>query len=137
MSELSDLIQIHYDGINNNDLDKAMSVFSDDVETSTPMGSTVGIEPFRAFGEAFAVAAPDGNLTATRIIESGNTIVVEGTFSGTQTGELAGPGMTVPPTGKSFSFTFADILEARDGKFVTHHIYFDNAGFMAQLGLMG
>jgi hypothetical protein len=29
-----------------------------------------------------------------------------------------------------------DIFQARDGKFVSHRIYWDNATFLAQLGLM-
>jgi len=29
-----------------------------------------------------------------------------------------------------------DIFRVRDGKFVSHHIYFDQMTFLAQLGLM-
>jgi len=56
-------------------------------------------------------------------------------YSGTHTGPLVGPGGTIPATGRAFSFPFCDVLRAREGKFVSHHIYWDNVTFLAQLGL--
>ena len=52
-------------------------------------------------------------------------------------GPLVGPAGTIPATGRAFSFPYCDVLQARDGRFVSHRIYWDNATFLAQLGLMG
>ena len=71
-----------------------------------------------------------------RTFEVGDTIIVEGTYSGTQTGPLVGPGSTIPATGKAFSFPYVDILQARDGKVISHRIYWDNVTFLSQLGVL-
>jgi len=42
----------------------------------------------------------------------------------------------IPPTGRHFEFPYVDILQARDGKVVSHRVYFDQVAFLAQLGLM-
>jgi ketosteroid isomerase-like protein len=135
MSQLQEMLDTHYAGVNAGDLDVALSVFDPECETVTPDGATKGTAAFRALGEAFRAAAPDNRLEAVRTFEAGDTIVVEGVYSGTHTGPLAGPGGTIPATGRAFSFPFCDVLRARDGKFVSHHIYWDNVTFLAQLGL--
>ena len=42
----------------------------------------------------------------------------------------------LPATGHSFSLPYVDIFQARDGKFVSHRMYWDNAMFPAQLGVL-
>ena len=42
----------------------------------------------------------------------------------------------VPPTGRSIDLPFTTVFQARDGKLTAHRAYWDNVGFMAQLGLM-
>jgi len=136
MSTLTDLRDSHYKGVTTNDLDLAASAFTDDVVTVTPQGTMQGMAAFRAFGQAFVDAAPDATLVAERTFEVGNAIITEGTFSGTQTGDLAGPGgQTIPASGRRFSFPFVDIMELGPGdKFASHRIYWDLMGMLAQLG---
>jgi predicted ester cyclase len=134
MSELSQIRDTHYKGISGNDLDLAASVFAEDVETVTPLGVMQDLTAFRQFEEAFAVAVPDANILPIRTFELGDTIITEGSYSGTQTGDLVSPAGTIPASGRSFSFPFADVMQATDGKIVSHHIYWDMLGFMAQLG---
>ncbi|HYA53757.1 MAG TPA: ester cyclase [Streptosporangiaceae bacterium] len=136
MSDLERLLRVHYDGVNSGDLDVALSVFDPDCEIVTPNGPARGAQAQRALGEAFATAAPDNHLEALRTFEAGDTIIVEGVYTGTHTGPLAGPGGTIPASGRRFSLPFVDILQARDGRFVSHRIYWDNATFLAQLGVM-
>lgn len=136
MSELARLLKVHYDGNNSGDFDAALSVFDPECETVTPNGPMKGLQAFRELGEAFRTAAPDHHLEALHTFEAGDTIIVEGVYSGTHTGPLAGPGGTIPATGRSFAFPYVDIMQARDGKFVSHRIYWDNVTFLTQLGLM-
>ena len=136
MSQLESLLKTHYAGVNAGDLDTALSVFDPDCETVTPDGPLKGADAFRAMGEAFRTAAPDNRIEAVRTFETGDTIIVEGVYSGTHTGPLASPAGPIPATGRAFSFPFCDVLRARDGKFVSHHIYWDNVTFLAQLGLL-
>jgi steroid delta-isomerase-like uncharacterized protein len=136
MTELQDLLKTHYDAVNAGDLDAALMAFDPAVKTETPNGPLNGIAEFRAMGEAFRTAAPDNRLRALNSYETGDTLIVEGVYSGTHTGPLAGPAGTIPATGKAFSFPYVDILRARNGRFVTHHMYWDNVTFLSQLGLL-
>ena len=136
MSELREIVDTHYQGFNTKDIDLLLSVFDPDVETIAPGMNSKGVEAFRPFAEAFARAAPDGQIRGDRFFEDRDTIIVEGTFGGTNTGPLMTANGEIPATGRSFSFRFADIFEVRDGKCVSHRIYWDNAEFMAQLGMM-
>jgi steroid delta-isomerase-like uncharacterized protein len=136
MSQLENLLNTHYAALNAGDLDTAVSVFDADCETVTPDGPLKGAAAFRAMGEAFRTAAPDNRIEAVRTFETGDTIIVEGVYSGTHTGPLASPAGSIPATGRAFSFPFCDVLRAQDGKFVSHHIYWDNVTFLAQLGLL-
>jgi len=136
MSELQRLVRIHYEGVNSGDFDAAGSVFTDDCENTSPYGTLQGIEAFRQMGEAFRTAAPDNRIEALRTWEAGDSVIVEGVYTGTHTGPLAGPGGVIPASGRSFSLPYVDIFQARDGKFVSHRMYWDNAAFLAQLGLM-
>jgi ketosteroid isomerase-like protein len=136
MSELTDIVDTHYKGMNSGDLDLAMSVFANDVEVMTPQGPSKGIEAHREFGQVFLDAVPDGRIAADRRFEAGDTIIVEGTYTGTHTGALASPNGPIPATNRSFTLPFVDVLQVGDGMVVSHHLYFDNLGFMAQLGLV-
>ena len=110
MSDLLSLVHAHYDALNHGDLDGSMAFFADDVETITPGGTLRGAAAFRELGEAFATAVPDMHHDIVRTFEAEDTIVVEGIFSGTQTGPLAGAQGTIPPSGNAFAFPFADFL---------------------------
>jgi len=136
METLQQMLTTHYAGINSGDLDTALSVFAPDVEVVTPNGAMQGVQAQRMLGEAFKVAAPDARIEARTTIVAGDTIVVEGVYSGTHTGPLVGPGGEIPATGKQFSFAYCDVLRERDGRFVSHHIYWDNATFLGQLGVI-
>lgn len=136
MSELTDIVNQHYEGINTGDLDLAMKCLASNVATLTPDGASTGLASFRELAQAFLTAAPDGKIIVKRIIESDDTVVVEGEYSGTHTGPLASPDGVVAATGRSFSFVFADIFTVSNGKVVTHNVYWDNMSFMGQLGLL-
>jgi steroid delta-isomerase-like uncharacterized protein len=135
MGDLQRLVRIHYEGVNSGDLGAAASVFAGDCENVSPLGTTRGIEALRQMGEAFRTAAPDNRLEARHTWEDGDTVIVEGVYTGTHTGPLAGPGGMIPPTGRPFVLPYVDLFQARGGKFVSHRMYWDNAGFLAQLGL--
>src|SRR5690349_14712266 len=123
MSELTDLVDEHYRGLNTGDIDLSMKSHADNVEVVTPNGPLTGREAFREFGQAFLTAASDAKITPKRIVESSDTVVVEGTFSGTNDGPLPSPNGPIPATGKPFAFDFADIMVVKDGQVVVHHIY--------------
>ena len=63
-------------------------------------------------------------------------IVVEGRYTGTNTGPLATPAGEVPATGRSMVLPFADVFRITDGRIAEHRIYYDGLGLLAQLGLL-
>lgn len=69
--------------------------------------------------------------------EAGDVAINEGVVVGTNTGPLRMPsGETLPATGKTLRIRSCDVLTVRDGEITSHHFYFDQVEFLAQLGLM-
>ncbi len=137
MSTLRSLVEKHYQQINTQDNSTLLEVFSPDVETTAPGAGTMrGLEPFAAYGQAFYTAFPDGRIHLKTVVESGDTIMVEGNFTGTNTGRMAGPAGDIPPTGRQIDLPFCDVFQARDGRFMGHRLYFDQVIMLTQLGLM-
>src|SRR5262245_20134839 len=106
MSPLEHVVRTHYDAVNKADLDAVVASYTDDCEIITPGGALRGSAARRSLAESFITAAPDAKLTALRLFEAGDTVIVEGEYAGTHTGPLAGAGGTIPATGRSFSFPF-------------------------------
>ncbi len=134
MSDLLSLVHAHYDALNHGDVEGATASFTDDVETITPAGTLEGVAAFRAMAQGFITAVPDMHHEILRTYEDGDTIVVEGAYSGTQTGPLEGPQGTFPPSGNSFAFPYVVVMEVSDGKCVSHRVYWDNVTFLSQIG---
>jgi ketosteroid isomerase-like protein len=136
MSALRALVEKHYAQVGNKEWDRAGEVFTPDVETTEPGAGTMrGLAATVAYGQAFLTAFPDGRLHLDSSVESGDTIMVEGRFTGTHTGPMAGPGGTIPPSGRTLELQYCDVFKVRDGRIATHRIYYDRIDFMIQLGL--
>ncbi|WP_407709115.1 nuclear transport factor 2 family protein [Arthrobacter nitrophenolicus] len=69
--------------------------------------------------------------------EAGDVAVNEGFVVGTNTGPLRMPsGETLPATGKTLRIRSCDVITVRAGEITSHHFYFDQVEFLAQLGLL-
>jgi ketosteroid isomerase-like protein len=62
--------------------------------------------------------------------------VEEGTFTGTHGGVLRSPMGDVPPTGRSVSVDYIQVLRFRDGKHSSFNLMFDRLLMLEQLGLI-
>jgi steroid delta-isomerase-like uncharacterized protein len=137
MAELTESVKRYYDAFNRGDLDEATRAFSPDVETIEPgVGTMRGVDQWKAYGAVFKRAMPDARLNFKSAVEQGNTLAVEGTFTGTHTGPLLTPTGEVPPTGRSIELPYIDIYTAEGGLLVTHRVYYDQMTMLAQLGLI-
>jgi steroid delta-isomerase-like uncharacterized protein len=131
------LIERHYHEVNTQTYDDVREVFADDIVTEAPGAEAMrGIEAFVAYGQAFHRGFPDGHIHLDRYVESGNVGIVEGRFTGTNTGPLGMPAGEVPPTGKSLELKFADVFRVRSGRIAEHRIYYDTMAMLGQLGLL-
>lgn len=135
MSTLRELLDTHYQGLESGDVDLAASPFAEDVVAVFPTGPVHGAAGMRGVIEAFVTAFPDLTVERRNIWLDGDTAIAELGFAGTHTGPLAAAGGVVPPSGKRVEFPLIDIFTARDGKVAEHRVYWDNASFLAQLGV--
>ena len=86
---------------------------------------------------AYWEAMPDVRYEHTAKYEAGDVAVNEGVVVGTNTGPLRMPsGDALPATGKTLRVRSCDVTTVRDGQITSHHFYFDQVEFLAQLGLM-
>ena len=90
------------------------------------------VEAFQGWKQAM----PDVKGTVTNSFASGNTVVLEVTWKGTQTGPLVSPAGTIPPSGKSQTTPSAWIFEYDGDKIRESRNYFDLMTLLTQIGAM-
>ncbi len=121
---------------NNNDWDAyrqnltADSIY-DEVGTSRKLeGIDTIVEALKGWKEAM----PDVKGTVGSAVSTGNTAVLEVTWTGTHTGPLEGPTGTIAATGKQQTTRAGWVMEFDNGKLNQSRHYFDMLSFMRQLG---
>ncbi len=138
MSAPLDLFRRHVAAVDAGDLDADEALFDPDVETVTPGGTLNGWKEFRAMNEGLGTAMTQSRHEIVRSFTSGDTAIIEGVFTARHTGPMPTPdGGQLPPTGNTVSLPFSCFFQVRDGRCVSHHIYYDNMAMLAQLGALG
>jgi steroid delta-isomerase-like uncharacterized protein len=122
---------------NAHDRDAFAAVLADDVVFEAPggvrgQGKIACVAFFSAWFEAFSDAHVE--VHAVHVLD--DVIVEEGTFTGTHDGVLRGPQGDLPPTGRSVSVAYMQVLRFRDGKHASFHLIFDRLSMLEQLGLV-
>ena len=135
MSEARELAEKHVSAFNERAWSGAHELYAPDLVMIEPSGTTHGIEPYLQTAKGFITAMPDSRMDVTAIIESGDRVVVEGTYSGTHTGPLGTPRGEVPPTGRKLNLPLCDVIEVAAGRITRIRAYYDQMTFAAQLGL--
>ena len=135
----SALVDKFFDAVMNGDMDTVRSCFHDNivgVDHGTGKVST-GVEENMADVQEWLANFSDVKITSRGHHESGNTVITEMTFTGTNTGDMAMPdGSSIPATGKTVTMHGCQFVQFQDGKMVNTRQYYDMMGMMAQLGLM-
>lgn len=78
--------------------------------------------------------APDGNGTITKAFASGNSVTLEVTWTGTQTGPLPGPEGIVPPTGKQWVVPGVQVIQFDGDRIKQLRQYFDMMTLLKHIG---
>ena len=125
------------DAFNAHDLDAFAETLSDDVVQTAPggmrfEGKAATMEFFGIWLEAF----PDCHVEITRAIVTDDAVVEHGIFSGTHSGAFHTPDGDVPPTGRSVSAEYVNLLSYRDGRFTAGDLLYDRLTLLEQLGLV-
>src|SRR3972149_6566775 len=88
------------------------------------------------FIRGFVNALPDFHIRELHTVAQGDWISREFVNTGTHTGPLVGAdGRTIPPTNKRVEFNEIDLFKIEGGKVTEMRLYFDQLGFLAQLGI--
>ena len=85
--------------------------------------------------KGWAAAFPDSKATFEAAHVSGNTVILEVTWRGTQSGPLRTPTGDIPATGKKIEMRACQVVDIADGKARGIRQYFDMATMMTQLGV--
>jgi ketosteroid isomerase-like protein len=112
------------------------ALMTPDCEWSMPSAVLRGPEAATAFSRPFVGAFPDSKHTIDLIAGDGDVVVVEGTWVGTHLGPLPTPTGDIPATGQAVRLPFGMIARVRHGLIASMHVYYDQLGFLAQLGLV-
>ncbi|MBV8590879.1 MAG: ester cyclase [Acetobacteraceae bacterium] len=86
------------------------------------------------FGSWFG-AFPDAHVEVQACHFIDDVAVEEGTFTGTQNGVLHSPIGDIPPTGRSVTLNYVQVLRFRGGRHVSFNLMFDRLLMLEQLGL--
>ena len=79
---------------------------------------------------------PDVTGTVDSAVATGDTVVLEVTWRGTQTGPMPGPQGPIAPTGKQQTTRSGWVLDFHGGQVKRSRHYFDMLSFMQQLGAL-
>ena len=136
----SEVVDRFFAAMSAGDLETVRTVFHEDVvSTDFATGQTLtGIEENMADVKNWQATFSDLKVEAVQHTVSGNTVVTEMRFEGTNDGDMPAPdGSVIPATGKRVQMQGCQICEFKDGKMIGARQYYDMMGMMAQLGLMG
>jgi ketosteroid isomerase-like protein len=124
------------DTFNAHDLDGFASVLADDVVFQAPGGMRGGKPGCVEFYGTWLSAFADGHVEVHSVQFIDDVAVEEGTFSGTHNGTLHTPTGDIPPTGRTVSLDYIQVLRFRDGKHASFNLMFDRLRMLEQLGLV-
>lgn len=124
------------DTFNAHDIDGFAEVLADDVVFAAPggmrgAGKPACVEFFGGWWRAF----PDARVEVHCVHFIDDVAVEEGTFMGTHNGVLRSPAGDIPPTGRSVTVPYLQVLRFRDGKHASFNLMFDRLLMIEQLGL--
>jgi steroid delta-isomerase-like uncharacterized protein len=108
-----------------------------DMEAVLPGGMTLrGPDQIHEVEKAFWEALPDGKIDVENWFSAGDTVVVEGTLTGTHRGTFRAPSAEVRASGNQVNLRFASVKQIREGKLVSERLYFDQLEFLQQIGAL-
>ena len=118
-------------------LEKSLAAFAaDSTITEVPSRRTLpGADGYRQLLLFFAEAFPESHVELTNVFATEDQLALEFTGRGTNTGPLHMPTGDIPPTGRYSETQFSEVIQIRNGKIVSFHIYYDTMTLLQNLGL--
>lgn len=119
--------------LNRGDLESSLRFTALD---ATLNGQPMGREGDRHRAEVLAKAFPDQCYDILELVAEGDRLVVRWRMTGTHRGDLAGPTMTIPATGKSIDIWGMSMYRIEGGMAKEIWERFDMMEFLGQLGVL-
>ena len=121
--------------LNGRDPDAIFDLLADDAEYTTPRGDRVsGSSMVNKMMCASWGTFPDGELVEVRRLLNDNTVVIQARQRGTNTGPIGWAGGAAA-TGRPVDVDQCYVLDIRDGRVCSVHLYMDRLTVNEQLGL--
>ena len=118
------------------DLEARELLMTEDCEWAVPGYACTGRAGTTAFSRPMLAAFPDAAHQLDVVFADGDYVVVEGRWNGNHTGPLATPRGEIPATGRPLTLPFSMVTRFEGDLIASVHVYFDQMGFLAQLGLL-
>ncbi|MEZ4662324.1 MAG: ester cyclase [Caldilineaceae bacterium] len=134
-TELQAKIELFIDEVWNHGKLAALDEYcaSNVVRQQPPYPTIEGLAAYRDFVTSTLAIWPDIKMTVEEFIVAGDTVVIRGFWTGTQTGPLRWTNL--PPSGNQVKVAFCEIIHMADGKIAEGFGYHDNLGMLQQLGI--
>jgi steroid delta-isomerase-like uncharacterized protein len=94
-----------------------------------------GVDEVLTNWKGWATALPDSRATFRSEMASGNTAVLEVTWTGTHNGPLQTPNGEIPPTGKKIEIRACQVVEVANDRVKSIRQYFDMGTLLEQIGV--
>jgi ketosteroid isomerase-like protein len=137
MADVVEVARSYDEAFNAQDSDARRAIEAQDIETVFPGGMTLrGPDQLSEIAKAFWDALPDGRISSEHEFVAGDTVITEGTLTGTHTGPFRTPQGEVAASGNNVALRYASVKQIRDGRLVAERLYFDQLEFLQQIGAM-
>ncbi len=134
--EAKAVVERNLRAFNAHDLEAVARDAAPEIELTSPGDIKVkGPQAAKEYNHNWVKAFPDARVEAKQIFSQGNTVIVEGVFTGTHDGTLKTPMGDVPATGRKVKGDFIQIFEVDRGLVRRNHLMFDQVQLMTQLGM--
>jgi steroid delta-isomerase-like uncharacterized protein len=121
---------------NAKDWDRARAVLAPEVvyEELATHRKLKGVDDVLTAWKGWATAIPDSRATFQSELVSGNTAVLEITWTGTHDGPLQTPDGEIPPTGKKIELRAVQVVDVANDRVKSVRQYFDMGTLLQQIG---
>jgi len=121
---------------NAKDWDRARAVLAPEVvyEELATHRKLKGVDDVLTAWKGWATAIPDSRATFQSELVSGNTAVLEITWTGTHDGPLQTAAGEIPPTGKKIELRAVQVVDVANDRVKSVRQYFDMGTLLQQIG---
>jgi hypothetical protein len=137
MGEAREVLDKLNQALSANETEAVMEYYHENAELVSPEGTYKGRQQIKEYFDESGEAFSDFKLNVKNKLESDNKAVDEWSMNMTHSGPLALAGFAerIPATNRQVTLSGADVVTVEDGLIKSHHVYYDQKGFMDQLGL--